>query len=35
VRRAFLIHVQAEEVLLKPYTEDVFEAQMETAQRLH
>jgi hypothetical protein len=24
VRRAFLIHVQAEEVLFKPYTEDVF-----------
>lgn len=29
VRRAFLTHVQAEEVLFKPYTEDVFEAQME------
>jgi len=30
VRRAFLTHVQAEEVLFKPYTEDVFIAQMET-----
>ena len=29
VRRAFLTHVQAEEVLFKPFTEDVFQAQME------
>jgi hypothetical protein len=30
VRRAFLTHVQAEEVLFKPYTEGVFNAQTET-----
>jgi hypothetical protein len=29
VRRAWLTHVQAEEVLFKPFTEDVFKAQME------
>ena len=29
VRRAWLTHVQAEEVLFKPFTEDEFEAQME------
>jgi hypothetical protein len=28
VRRAWLTHVQAEEVLFKPFTEDVFKAQM-------
>jgi len=26
VRRAFLVHVRAEEVLFKPYTEEVFDA---------
>ncbi|MEM7226192.1 MAG: nuclear transport factor 2 family protein [Pseudomonadota bacterium] len=30
VRRAWLIHVQAEEVLFKPFTEAVFQAQMKT-----
>jgi hypothetical protein len=29
VRRAWLIHVHAEEVLFKPFTEDVFKAQMQ------
>ena len=29
IRRAFLTHVQAEEVLFKPFTEDVFKAQIE------
>jgi hypothetical protein len=29
VRRGWLIHVHAEEVLFKPFTEDVFKAQME------
>jgi hypothetical protein len=29
VRRAWLIHVHAEEVLFKPFTEDVFKTQME------
>ena len=29
VRRAWLIHVHAEEVLFKPFTEDEFETQME------
>jgi len=29
VRRAFLTHVQAEEVLFKPYSEDVLKAEME------
>jgi hypothetical protein len=29
IRRAWLTHVQAEEVLFKPFTEDVFAAQME------
>jgi hypothetical protein len=29
VRRAWLTHVQAEEVLFKPFTEDEFKAQME------
>ena len=28
IRRAWLIHVHAEEVLFKPFTEDVFKAQM-------
>jgi hypothetical protein len=28
IRRAWLTHVQAEEVLFKPFTEDAFEAQM-------
>jgi hypothetical protein len=28
IRRAWLTHVQAEEVLFKPFTEDVFQAQM-------
>jgi hypothetical protein len=28
VRRAFLTHVQAEEVLFKPFTEEMFQAQM-------
>jgi hypothetical protein len=28
IRRAWLTHVQAEEVLFKPFTEDVFKAQM-------
>jgi hypothetical protein len=30
VRRAWLTHVQAEEVLFKPFTEDEFETQMRT-----
>jgi SnoaL-like domain len=29
IRRAWLTHVQAEEVLFKPFTEEVFQAQME------
>jgi hypothetical protein len=29
VRRAWLTHVQAEEVLFKPFTEDEFKTQME------
>src|SRR5262245_63309800 len=29
IRRAWLIHVHAEEVLFKPFTEDVFKAQMQ------
>jgi len=29
VRRAWLIHVHAEEVLFKPFTDDVFKAQMQ------
>src|SRR5262249_3035354 len=29
IRRAWLTHVQAEEVLFKPFTEDEFKAQME------
>jgi hypothetical protein len=28
IRRAWLIHVQAEEVLFKPFTEELFQAQM-------
>ena len=31
IRRAWLIHVHAEEVLFKPFTEDQFKAQMQVS----